>query len=282
MKKVSVIMSAYNAEKYIKRAIDSIINQTYKNIELVIVEDKSTDSTLDIIKSYTKNCSSIEIRLLEHSENKGAGWSRFDGIKACSGYYTTFLDSDDWLDNNCIETLVNVAEELDVDIVTPGYKEVTSKSFKVKRPKKKIILEGKNKFYNDPSDTCRFLNTNLIKANLWQEVEYSKRRFCEDSPTLIKLISKAKKRCILNYAGYNYYQNENSLIHTASRYKSLIYSMLCLLDSSEVFGNITTMYALPYQLEQIAKLKDKTGIDGEEINEILIKINNIVKNILTK
>ena len=282
MKKVSIIMSAYNAEKYIRKALKSVLNQTYQNLELIIVEDKSSDSTLDIIKKFIKEAPKDLVKLIKHSENKGAGWARYDGVKASTGDYTCFLDSDDWLDKECIETLVNTAEETGADIVTPGYKEVSNKSLKIKIPKSKLILEGHNKFYNDPSDTCRFLNTNLIKADLWQEVEYSKRRFCEDSPTLIKLISKAKKRCVLNYAGYNYYQNENSLIHTASRYKSFIYSMLCLLDSAEVFGNITTMYALPHHLEQIAKLKDKTGIEGEEIDEILYKINNIIKDILTK
>lgn len=274
-------MSAYNTEKLIEKAIKSVLEQTYPNIELIIIEDCSTDSTLEVIQKIIRENPGSDIKLIAHCKNLGAGWSRYDGIKASSGDYTTFLDSDDWLDRECIETLVKAAEETGADIVSPGFKTVDDK-VTIRKPSKRIVVEGNDKFYMDSSDTCRFLNTNLIKATLWNEVKYSKRRFCEDSPTYIKLIAKAEKRCILDYAGYNYYQNSTSLIHISSPYKKEIYSILCLLDSVDVFGDMTIMHTLPYRLDRVSKLKSKEGISGDEIDEILNKLNNIVKRILVK
>lgn len=281
MEKVSIIMSAYNAEKYISKAINSVFAQTYPNIELVITEDKSTDSTLEIIQRIIKDNPDRDIKLIVHEENLGAGWSRSDGIKASVGEYTAFLDSDDWLDKECIETLVKAAKETGADIVTPGYR-IFSDKIIVVQPDKRVVVEGGDKFYQDSSDACRFLGPNLIKATLWSDVEYSKRRYCEDSPTFIQLIAKAKKRCILDYAGYNYLQVNTSLTHTVSYYKEEIYSILCLLDSYEVFGDIITLQAFLYKLECISKIQDKTGIDGNEIDEIVNKITSIIRKKLTK
>lgn len=101
MLKVSVIITAYNIENYIEKAILSVLNQTYKNIECIVVEDCSIDNTLNIIKQYP-------IKIVEHKENLGAGKSRDDGIKEATGDYVMLLDGDDWLELDCIENLVNV------------------------------------------------------------------------------------------------------------------------------------------------------------------------------
>ena len=99
----SIIICCYNSEKYIKETIDSILNQTYNNIELIIIDDGSTDNSRKIINNYLKNKKIKKI----FQKNKGLNISNNIALKASNGEYILRLDADDWLDPNCIEILLN-------------------------------------------------------------------------------------------------------------------------------------------------------------------------------
>ena len=101
--KVSVIVPVYNSEKYLKRCLDSIIAQTYNNLEIIIVNDGSTDNSTDIIREYKKKDNRIkEI----NQKNQGCVIARLNGIKESTGQYCMFVDSDDWIELITIENLV--------------------------------------------------------------------------------------------------------------------------------------------------------------------------------
>ena len=99
MKKVSVIIPVYNSSKYIKECIESVINQTYKNLEIIVIDDRSTDNSVEIIKSIKDK----RIKLIEQEKNMGVAIARNKGIKASNGDYICFLDSDDYWYKNKIE-----------------------------------------------------------------------------------------------------------------------------------------------------------------------------------
>ena len=111
--KISVILCAYNEEKFIRKAIESVVNQTLKCIEIIIVNDGSTDNTLDIINGYAKDDSRIKVI---DQENIGLGASRNKGMKIAAGEYVTFLDADDWFIEEAFEISYNEAKEKDTDI----------------------------------------------------------------------------------------------------------------------------------------------------------------------
>ena len=90
-KKITVFMPVYNSERYLKEAIDSILNQSYKNFELLIINDGSTDSSIDIIKSYNDS----RIKLINNDCNKGLPYTRNLGLKLAKGDYIAIMDSDD-------------------------------------------------------------------------------------------------------------------------------------------------------------------------------------------
>ena len=113
--KVSVIIPVYNSEKYIARCLDSVIEQTYKNIEIIIINDGSKDKSKEILDEYEKKYPNI-IRHIEQ-ENKGVAKTRNYGIKIANGNYITFIDNDDYIDKDYIETFVNVLKENEYDIV---------------------------------------------------------------------------------------------------------------------------------------------------------------------
>lgn len=117
---VSIIIPIYNTEKYIKQCLESCINQTYKDFEVIIVDDKSTDNTLSITKNILSS-SGINYIIIEKNKRKGVSNSRNLGIKRSKGKYIYFLDSDDIIKKNAIEELVTLAEDNNYMVVYGRY-----------------------------------------------------------------------------------------------------------------------------------------------------------------
>lgn len=227
---ISIIITVYNAEQYISRAIDSCINQTYKDFEVILIEDCSTDNSLNICENYHKKYDNIS--LIRNNENLGAGWSRYIGLSHAKGTHTIFLDADDYYKEDILETLINAYLESKADIIHPGLIVVDDNTFNVRVPSSKLAF-GEDKFIPDEFDTKRFLNTMLIKRELWDKVEYSKRRYIEDTPTLFKLLYYANAVHSIEYAGYYYVQNPKSICHTVSNFKKKLYLCLAAKDNIE-------------------------------------------------
>lgn len=117
MKKLSVIVPVYNSEKYLQNCIDSILNQTYENIELILVDDGSTDKSPEICDNNAKNDSRIKVI---HEKNSGISQARNNGIKIATGYYLALVDNDDYIDSHMYEKLINCIEENNVDYAECG------------------------------------------------------------------------------------------------------------------------------------------------------------------
>ena len=120
-KLVSVIIPAYNIEDYIGRCLDSIISQTYKNLEIIVVDDGSRDYTGEILDNYAKKDRRIKVI---HKENGGVSSARNKGIEAAEGDYIGFIDGDDLIESEMYKTLVDLLEEENADIAHCGYQMV--------------------------------------------------------------------------------------------------------------------------------------------------------------
>lgn len=134
--RVSIIVPVYNVEKYLVRCIESLINQTFKNIEIILINDGSTDNSLNIINEYKKK--DRRIKLIDN-KNNGVSCSRNIGIKQSKGNYIMFVDSDDWIDKNTIEDMYNLLEKNGCDLVMCSYIREFLKGSK----EKKVMLEDK-------------------------------------------------------------------------------------------------------------------------------------------
>lgn len=116
--KISIIIPIYNVAPYIEKCLLSVIKQTYKNIEIILIDDCGNDNSMDIVKHYYEEYkSSLEIKLLFHTNNLGLSAARNTGIRNSSGDYVYFLDSDDTITNDCIESLVTPLMREKVDFV---------------------------------------------------------------------------------------------------------------------------------------------------------------------
>ena len=118
MEKVSIIIPVYNVEKYLPKCLESVLGQTYADLEIICVDDGTPDRSAAVILSYAEKDRRIN---LISQENQGLSGARNTGINAATGKYIVFLDGDDWIDPETVETAVNKAEENNTDVVMWGY-----------------------------------------------------------------------------------------------------------------------------------------------------------------
>ena len=129
---ISVVIPVFNTEKYLKKCIDSIINQTIKDIEVICVNDCSTDNSLEILKNFAKK--DTRIKIIDLKENKGVSNARNLGIDSAQGEYIYLIDSDDWLDKDYLEQMLNKIRETNSDIIINAnfvneYEDKTKKAY---------------------------------------------------------------------------------------------------------------------------------------------------------
>lgn len=164
MIKFSVLMPVYNTSRYLEESVDSVLNQSYSNFELIIVNDGSTDNSFDIIKKYQESDDRIKI---VNQENKGLLAARRAPIIEITGDYVMFLDSDDFLALNCMEKINEKLSKSDIDLLIFDYIRVNLNSEVIEKKNKKSFIENmiisKNDFLKE------FIQTNMYN-NIWNKV----------------------------------------------------------------------------------------------------------------
>lgn len=280
--KISIIITAYNVGKYIERAVKSVLSQTYNNIEVIVVEDCSTDNTKNIIEQLAKEDNRIKI--IYHTENKGAGWARRNGINSATGDYFITVDGDDWLDCDFIETLVEKAKETNADIVSGGITVNKEDGYWEATCYGDIVTNGEDKVLKFWGEKVVFMNNKIIKRELSNKVPYCTRRFIEDTPTIIPMLWYANKVAYVSNIGYHYRMQEDSLTHKASNFKYTLYRGLCALDLIDFFNekdsDILNKLPLQQMLQQQLQIIKQTKPTIEEIKEYLSDWLEFSKRIL--
>lgn len=230
---ISIIITAYNVEKFLQQTIESCINQTFKDIEIIVVEDCSTDSTLSIINNLMEK--DERIRLIQNKINCGAGQSRRNGLDNAKGEYFLLLDGDDYIENNFIEELYNTAINTDADIVSGGIKILKPNEEMNITSYGNVVTEGHDKVIKFWKEKVVFMNNKLIRTSLHQKVPYCTRRFVEDTPVIIPMLWYANKVVYIDNPGYVYRMQDLSLTHQASPLKWAIFRSLCIMDLIDFF-----------------------------------------------
>ena len=213
--KISVVIPSYNAEKYIARCIDSVLNTGYDNLEIICINDGSKDGTLAVLRDYEKKYDCIKVI---DTPNGGVSRARNLGIEKASGDFITFLDSDDWIHPRFFSTLLEIQKKSDLDIII-GKDVRTGKYYTESEanPDKAEVKyfnskEGlKNNFYVG-SSCGRLYRTRLIKNSLF----YNNLKFGEDTLFNIDLYvqNPNMKIAFIDYPLYYYYVRADSAIST--------------------------------------------------------------------
>ena len=231
--KVSVVITVYNIESYIKECMDSVLNQTHRDLEVVVVDDCSPDDSMDIVKSYEDE----RIKIVTHEENMGAGWARRHGIEASTGDYVITVDGDDWLSEDFIEKLVEGAEKTHADIVGGGLTAVYSGGYEEVRRFAPKTSVGFQKFKDYANQKIIFLANKIVRREMYDKVPYSTRRYCEDTPVILPLLYYANKVVYVDTQGYFYRQHDTSLCHKVNVFEDSLFKALCSKDCMKFFSN---------------------------------------------
>ena len=230
--KLSVVVTAYNKQNTLEKCINSILNSTFKDFELIIVEDKSTDNTIEVIEKFTDS----RIKVIKHEVNLGAGLSRRDGIKASKGKFVSLIDGDDYIDKDFLEALIKRQEETNADIVSGGITNINKDDTQDIKLFGNRISEGHQKLQDYGRGAIIFLNNKIVRRKLYDIVEYSDKRYCEDTPTIIPLLYWANKVAYVNNGGYYYtHDTENTLTGTVNPIRHLIACADCCAYLREYF-----------------------------------------------
>lgn len=258
---ISIIIPCYNAEKTIKRCLESVISQTYKNIEIVIINDGSTDKTDSIIKKYIND---NRIKYYNRS-NHGIGKTRNFGIKEATGEYITFLDSDDYLPNDAIDNLYKLAQKNKLDLVVSDYY-VDNKNIKSEKIKSFPITNVKNN-PNLIFDINLAPWNKLYKKELIENIKFEENLKYEDAPFVIESIIKAKRIGKLDKETYYYVVNSNS--ETTIRDERIfdIFKILDIIgrlvenkkELTEVYKTLCIRIICNYNIQQRYQKKIKTA-----------------------
>lgn len=209
MDKVSIVIPVYNAEKYVEKCINSIFNNTYKNFEIILINDGSTDNSLEILNKFSKN---KKIKIYTQ-DNHGAAYSRNFGLKKAMGKYITFMDSDDYIESDYLEKYVLAFKE-NIDIVLGGYVKVMPKKRKKSIPK-----------FCD-WDVFRFSVTfgKMYRKDFLDKysIQFGNTEFLEDVIFNVTCLFNGARYQYIDYAGYNYVYNSNSISNSYGRHPAQI------------------------------------------------------------
>lgn len=232
---ISIIVPVYKVEDYLEKCIESILNQTYKNIEIILVDDGSPDRCGKICDDYAIKDNRIKVI---HKKNGGLSEARNYGINIASGEYILFIDSDDYIDKNMCEILIKEAKKNDSDIVICNYYNVKENDYfinKMSITNNKILLTNlemmKIFFLKGYSETIIVWNK-LYKKKLFytnENIRFPVGKLHEDIFTIYKLYYIANKIVVVNKPLYYYVQRKESIMGKFSE-KNIIAHMDCIKE----------------------------------------------------
>ena len=208
---ISVIVPVYNVEPYLRKCLDSIVYQTYKNLEILVVDDGSTDECGRICDEYEEKDERIRVF---HTENRGLSCARNLGLDEARGEWIGFVDSDDWIEPDMYEVLLKEALETGADVVDCGvYWESPGKTVEIK--KQYHVLTGRDalrellhqKIYNA-------VWNKLWKHKCFDSIRFPAGRICEDIATTYRVFASIVCVSILNKSKYHYLRRDNSISTT--------------------------------------------------------------------
>ena len=211
---VSVLIPAYNAEKTINRCIDSILYQTYQNIEIIIANDGSTDGTLSILSDYAEKDKRI---IICNQANKGVSAARNTCLKNAHGEYILYVDADDWIESNMIQRMLELINDADIVFCESDHAEISEQVEDIENVKieywdqKQQMLE----FMKHKRMTGMLWNK-LIRRNLTVGVQFNEKTgYGEDAEFLWKILKRSRKMVVTNENLYHHVLENTSISHVS-------------------------------------------------------------------
>lgn len=214
---ISIIIPIYNVSQYITKCLDSIYRQTYKNIELILVDDCGSDDSMTIVHDYLASHVSIDAHIISHQKNRGLSAARNSGMEKASGEYVYFLDSDDYITPDCIEVLIKPLHNKKYDVVVGDYQYSNGEKSDLKLQNvelscQQILVSYANGLWYVMAWNKLCRKDFLLDNNLTFEEGY----LHEDVIWSFKLACKAQSMYVINKVTYNYLVRSSSIMTSMS------------------------------------------------------------------
>lgn len=224
--KISVIVPIFRVEAFLEKCVDSIRNQTYKNLEIILVDDSSDDGCPALCDEYAKQDERIKVI---HQKNGGLSAARNSGLKIATGEYVGFVDSDDYIEPQMYERLVDTMMKQDVSLAICAYDYVTVDGEKMvgeeyESPLTDGLYDGKELLAKTIEKNGWFYVTawnKLYKKEVWDNMFFEDGKVHEDEFVVHKVLLKCKQVAVVSDVLYHYLQNDKSIMHTGYSIKRL-------------------------------------------------------------
>lgn len=278
MNKISIIVPVYNVEKYIKRCVDSLLEQTYSDIEIILVDDGAKDNSGSLCDDLAKNDDRIKVF---HKENGGLSSARNYGIEKATGDYVCFVDSDDYVSPDYCRKMIEVSQSENADIVVCNYirfsgERCTESIDSTDAYQVFNRVDALKNLYALDGERYTLAWNKLYKRSVIADIRYPESLINEDEFTTYKFLLNADKIVTMDDVLYFYFKNDNS-ITTNAKY----------LENLDVFKALEERRGILEKrsdMSEVLKLHDKTYLNRIIFrNRDLIKINkNMYKDLLGK
>ncbi|WP_164470902.1 glycosyltransferase family 2 protein [Vaginisenegalia massiliensis] len=207
---ISVVIPIYNVEKYLPRCLDSVVNQSYRDLQIILVNDGSSDQSLAIAQAYADKDERIE---LISQENQGLSAARNTGMRLVKGDYLAFVDSDDWLELDAFSYLLDAMDRYQVDMVVAGLQRKSSTSQATEQaPIQEQVFNQEDymrRYFKIGSQTTEYYAWNkLYKTDLVKDITYPVGLTSEDVLATFEMVLKAQNILVSNKVIYNYFRND--------------------------------------------------------------------------
>lgn len=270
---ISVIVPVYNVEKYVEKCLSSILEQTFKDFEVIVVNDGSTDKSLDKIKVFKD-----DRLVLIDQKNQGLSGARNSALKIAKGKYVTFIDSDDWISKNYLKEMINCAQKFHADIVS--IKECTV----INGKKYKYIHRSLSVFKENAADALfgiynsNFACAKLLKKSLFTEnnILFPLHKNYEDLGTMYKLYDKAKVAVVADKENYFYLIRSGSI--TQNKRVSDIEAQISFIQEIESYNFSKDYYyqGLYILVKIFTAISDLNKCDGLSSSEKKKLMNELI------
>lgn len=208
---ISIIIPVYNAGKYLERCINSVCNQTYRDIEIILINDGSTDKSSTICDYYASLDNRIKVI---HKINEGVAAARNDGLKIANGDYIGFVDSDDYIGEKMYKELYKSAQTYNADIVQSGYEKISPAGISIlsSHYKDKVVIGNKNCFkeYCEGENIVNYCWCRIYKREILKDIYFGKFHYSEDAYFIIQVFLRCEILVIRSGLYYKYVQTTDS------------------------------------------------------------------------
>ena len=270
MKKISVIVPVYNVEKYLDKCLTSLIKQTYKNFEIIVINDGSIDNSLAICNKYANKYDNVKVY---DYKNAGVAHARNVGIKKATGDYLLFVDSDDYIDEKLLENLNEFLKKNDCDIVCFDMYKVVNNVNTYYHTSNSLVKDNIKRYIIGDSGPCN----KLIKKKLFNNLKFMEKIYYEDLATMPILVLYTNKIEFLEEPLYYYVQRDNSIMHQKKFSEKLLDIFTSLDNVYEVYdGNYKDEIEYLY-ITHLLRSASMRFLEYDDTKEYLKEINDIIR-----